>query len=336
MNTNPNTFLMQCRSQRSQRQGFLVSQNKGQNRVSMQCPSPDFTIRELDMRRKAEIFQYSKNAINATSKKKQWSWIATQQKGTVYCEDIYTFETPSSSSDVPGEVIMLYKDSSVPLSRSRNNQFVRLSDVPYPTYKFTWDVRPDTSILIPNKQKNTVASLSFGENSGPKYSFQSILPICITMNGKLNNNTYNIDVLSIDVHVKAATLYIYYNDTVLSKISVNISDLETMTISLLDRDNVSFNASKYIGTLNISPINLSVFPYYFLTMKLDVEISYSTYDEYNNVITNNSNDNVYNISSNSVANITSDTDPSFYSYKNCTIENPPDSSTFQTFSFTEQ
>ena len=138
------------------------------------------------------------------------------------------------------------------------------------------------------------------------------------------------------IYVKSATLYIYYNDTVLSKIAVNVSDLETMTISLLNSNNTSFNASKFIGTFNISPINLSVLPYYFLTMKLEVESSYSTYDEYNNVITNNSNDSVYNVSSNIVANITSDTDPSFYSYKNCTVENPPDSSTFQTFSFTER
>lgn len=336
MNTDPNNFLMQCRSQRSQRQGFLISQNKGQNRFSMQCPSPHFTTREFDMRRKAEILQYSKNATNANTKRKQWSWISVQQKGKVYCEDNYTFEMPSSSSDVPGEVIMLYKDSSVPVSRYRNDHFVKFTNVPYPTYKFRWDIRPDTNISIPNKEKKKVSSLSFGENSGPEYSFQSILPICLTINGNLNNNTYNIDVLSMHIYVKSATLYIYYNDTVLSKIAVNVSDLETMTISLLNSNNTSFNASKFIGTFNISPINLSVLPYYFLTMKLEVESSYSTYDEYNNVITNNSNDSVYNVSSNIVANITSDTDPSFYSYKNCTVENPPDSSTFQTFSFTER
>jgi hypothetical protein len=336
MSTNSNNFLMQCRSQRSQRQGFIISQNKGQNRFSMQCPSPYFTTRELDMRRKAEILQYSKNATNAKSQNKQWAWLATQQKSTVYCEDIYTLQTPTSSSDVPGEVTMLYKDSSVPISRNRNDHFVKFTNVPYPTYKFTWDVKPNTSVSIPNKQQISVASLSFGTNSGPEYSFQSILPICLTANGNLNNNNYNIDVLSMDVHVKAVTLRIYYNDLVLSKISVDISNLDTMTISLLNSNNTSFNASKFIGTLNISPINLSVFPYYFLTMKLEVEISHSTYDEYNNVIINTSNDSVYNVSSNTVANITTDTDPSYYSYKNCTIENPPDSSTFHTFSFTER
>jgi len=134
--TSNTTFLMQCNSQRSQRQGFLMSQNKGQNRFSMQCPSPGFTTEQLSMRRKAEILQYPQNAMNASSKSKKWSWLATQKKGTIYCEDIYTRKTPSSSSDVPGPVIMLYKDPSVPLSMYRNDQYIRFNDVPYPGYKF--------------------------------------------------------------------------------------------------------------------------------------------------------------------------------------------------------
>ena len=328
-----NTFLMQCYSQRSQRQGFILSQNKGNNRFSMQCPSSAFTPRQLDMRRKSEILQYKKNAVNASSNNKRWAWLATQKKGTVYCEDITQKEQPSSSSDVPGPVIMLYRDTSVPLSNYRNDQYIKFNDVPYPGYKFDWEVTPYNDLSIPNLTKSSIATLSFGEASASNYSFQTTIPISITIGANIYNPIYDDQISHIDLQVNEATLYVYYNDTILTSESINISHLDNLTISFENSQDGGFSASKFVGSLDISSIILSVFPFYFLTMQLVVNNSYTEYNENGDAISSSANNNIYNTQIGNIVNITGTNDPYYNSSNNCTIESPP-LNNFQSFSVT--
>ena len=332
--SNNNTFLMQCNSQRAQRHGFIVSQNKGLNRFSMQCPSPGFTTEQLNMRRKAAILQYPKNATNASTKSSRWSWLATQNKGVVYCEDIYTTEKPSSSSDVPGPVIMLSKDESVPLTMYRNDQYIKFNNVPYPGYEFDWDITPTENVSIINLTTTSIAKLSFGEAAQSNYSFQSIIPISITINADLYNPTYSTQVVTVDLRVDSANLYMYYNDNIFTTVPVDVSHLDHLTISLMDSQDGHFNATKFVGTLNISSINLSVYPLYFLTMRLQLNNSYTEYDEDGNVISSGTNNNVYNTYIGNIANLTDKSDTYYNSSNNCVIEYPPDYNTFQSFSFT--
>jgi len=140
--------------------------------------------------------------------------------------------------------------------------------------------------------------------------------------------------MTLDLRVNTATLYMYYNDSLFTTVDTDISHLDSLTLSLVDSQDGKFSATKFVGTLDISPIVLSVCPNYFLTMRLKIDNSYTEYDEDGNVISSGTNNNVYNTQIGNVANLTDKSDPFYYSSNNCSIEYPPDYNTFQSFSFT--
>jgi hypothetical protein len=85
-----------------------------------------FTKSQLDMRRKAEILTYNSNRMlkaNSLTKKQKFSILAKSNVSVVpvHTTQCFTDErgvfilTASSSCDVPGPVIQLYNDQSVPL-----------------------------------------------------------------------------------------------------------------------------------------------------------------------------------------------------------------------------
>ena len=134
-------------------------------------PYPQYTQEQLDMRRKAEILQYSNNASNTktnnTTKKGRYTQLVTgkyQQKSyiTTYTETArYVYDpiiqtnqvvidrvpvystydcsldnlipTPSSSAGVPGPNINLYYDKTIPLYNYANSadKNYAITDAPY-------------------------------------------------------------------------------------------------------------------------------------------------------------------------------------------------------------
>jgi hypothetical protein len=85
-----------------------------------------FSQKQLDMRRKAEILTYNSNRMlkaNSLTKSQKFSMIAKNAITNVpiYKNQCFTNEkgefilTPSTSCDVPGPIVMLYNDQSIPL-----------------------------------------------------------------------------------------------------------------------------------------------------------------------------------------------------------------------------
>lgn len=122
---------------------LVIKQNAALNnipleRIALISPYPAFTRTQLDMRRKVEILKYQNNTTNTKtnnfSKKQQWSMLVngvTKNASQIKIKDKEVTECPldefiptlTTSSDVPGKVIVLQYDPSVPLynfTRNRN------------------------------------------------------------------------------------------------------------------------------------------------------------------------------------------------------------------------
>jgi hypothetical protein len=109
-------------------------------RVELYNPYIDskYTKYDFDMRRKSEILKYKSNEsttqTNNLTKKQRWSMISKGTYNSISqaqlnnamlignnvsvlqdCSTSSIIYTPTSSSDVPGPVIYLYNDESVPL-----------------------------------------------------------------------------------------------------------------------------------------------------------------------------------------------------------------------------
>jgi hypothetical protein len=85
-----------------------------------------FTENDLNMRRKAEILTHNSNQllkVNSLTKSQKYSIIVknTTSNTPIYNNKCFKNDngqfilTPSSSCDIPGNVIMLYNDQNIPL-----------------------------------------------------------------------------------------------------------------------------------------------------------------------------------------------------------------------------
>lgn len=106
-----------------------------------------YTQYDIDMRRKAEILKYSSNKVstqtNSLTKTEKFSLLvrgfsqsiplSTANESTIQraCPNDALILTPTSSSDVPGPVIMLFDNESIPLYKYIN-----------PTYNRNYSILP--------------------------------------------------------------------------------------------------------------------------------------------------------------------------------------------------
>jgi len=108
---------------------------------------PQYSKRDLDMRRKAEILKYSSNQMssqtNSMTNNQKWAAIATKnyrsaslyttQLSSIDCSMSQLKSTPTSACDVPGPIIYLYDDEKVPLYNYANQNSSRAYGIITPT-----------------------------------------------------------------------------------------------------------------------------------------------------------------------------------------------------------
>lgn len=115
------------------------------DRITPISPYPRYTRFQLDMRRKVEILKHENNATNTKTnnltKKQQWSMLVNgntkngsqasiierellikKNGNTIPCPQDEFLPTLSSASDVPGQVIVLQYDPSIPLYNYVSNE----------------------------------------------------------------------------------------------------------------------------------------------------------------------------------------------------------------------
>jgi hypothetical protein len=301
-------------------------------------PYPAYTKFELDMRRKAEILKYNKHDGNIAnlSKSERWAKLNTNQRSfskrtVVNCPDVIIY-TPTTSSGVPGPVIDLFLDRTIPLynylsddNRTYEENF-KLNDA-----NFNIIVKND--IFFNEDLSSEFIYLIFTNPTNPSYTFSFNSPLSILIKGsKLTvPPRKSVSVRTLNVAISKIEFSVFYGDFNIIPLSTPIITIPISDISLsLALTTGNFYASKYVGNFLIKNITLSAQPEISYIFYLKFTYDFSTYDISGNLIPGLTD--LSGVSFASVCNLTDTNDKYYLETTNCNILNPPDFSLFPPFS----
>jgi hypothetical protein len=186
-------------------------------------------------------------------------------------------KTPSSASDIPGPPIDLYEDDNVPLYNfnSHIDSAYGIQNQSANPYTKDWDFTNRTNTQCPfingTTTYATFTNIYIMNTNSPSYTYNIITPFSMSINGSLQTamfgNAYSdstalrININSVSVNVK----YSYWNVTLNPNPAVtydhgldaNLNPINPIDISInIPVGQTTFNANVYLGTLNISALNL--------------------------------------------------------------------------------
>jgi hypothetical protein len=226
---------------------------------------------DLDMRRKAEVLKYNKNANGKLTKKQTWTQtvagslqrrtysqtaIQTIISGGV-CDDITRYPTPTTSSGVPGPVMNLYYDPSVNLYN-----YSTLSNA-YGTENYEetemWLTKSDVDILSLNPTVFTLNIRKPIDKTFYTYSFE--VPIALYISGY----SYANDICgNFTATIDTPTLSVSYGGqpfTLSTPPIINTTNMITDISGISNYDiSGAFNGAIYLGTIAVSNLVLLTNP----------------------------------------------------------------------------
>ena len=244
-------------------------------------PYPAYTPSELDMRRKAEILQYNKNSSKGsklTNAQKYAGAMNQRKSGTI--QPTCIISTPTSSSDVPGPVIMLKYDPNIPLYKYANN--VEINGAIDKDVAGKWSYYFSSDVRNPSSVETLLANMVIENADDYLTPVTIIVPIGIYING------IAMPSVSGNVKIDSVKIAIYYNN-----IAINV-DIPTITIDgfapssrIVQYTNVNANApfsgTLYIGNLIVSNLNLLTQSGYVYEIRLTFVMTNSNAGVYTNV-----------------------------------------------------
>jgi len=287
---------------------------------------------DIDMRRKAEILKYNSNKVstqtNSLTKGQKFSLLAkgfTQQltKTTIVdlsngraCPNDALIPTPTSSSDVPGPIILLIDDETVPLYKYVNPTYTRnYSTLPQNnTDPWTIISYENSQFSNANTFKNTVSTIYIRYLiDQPNTIFSLNIPIGIYAVGDISNNNGS----NINISISNVSLSVYYNDTnVTNSYNIQSPTLVTGFSSLsfnVNNKSGTFNAIQFVGNLKTDNLNLYTTVGFIYDIKLSFVLNISPLDNISSTYFKTFDYGVY-------ANLSSD--KTNYA-RNCTITSSP-------------
>jgi hypothetical protein len=252
----------------------------------------NYTKTDLDMRRKAEILQYSSNrmstqtnnltkaqkyaqAINGSYQQRTYpqSFIIANTVNNVVnlCPRGVIIKTSTTASDVPGTPMLLYDDPTVPLYNllnTANRNAYGVINQPLNPYITPYDyIRlPSIYVLYLNasliQPQNTFTSIYILKVDVPNYIFSISTPISFNLSGTYlsqNSSTIFANALQISIFQTNINVKYSYSDMTLSSATtVSLFNQQTINVDVDLRTAAAFNASCYLGTLNINNLKLPV------------------------------------------------------------------------------
>lgn len=339
------SFLLTCNNQRIQRSQFFFYE--GANNVRFNITSPYvsdasgnliYTPKQLDMRRKAEILKYIKPTESNVSKKK-YSQLAKQsnkQLNRITCSN--NIEVPTSSCDVPGPVILLKEDPTVPLYKyySENQQF-QFQDIEYDEFKRLFDLFPFFNITSLNGNDTLVNTIVILRPKTNELTFDFSFPICIQFEGDYTEDSTPTGIDNVNIGIYSTQLDIFYSDILITSVNGIYRSSPTELSSDIARSTVTISAdlkssttgkvsiSRYIGNVIFPNITLASVSQYVYTCKLNISLSYGEYNQTTLSRSNTSGSNIdstgevnlKNVKYNPYINIDSETNPNFSKEINC-------------------
>jgi hypothetical protein len=302
-------------------------------------PYPAYTQQQLDMRRKAEILQYANNRLNTRTKdltkKERYAQIITgkyqnQSYPTTYSteytlvEDPYfnidrvvvtktpiyatptclsdnMIPTPTSSSDVPGPIINLYYDTSIPLYNYANssNQLYAITE---PVDTDLWKVHYiDTNTAAYNTQTivglntniidvlpKTLMSLYITDKIDlSQYTYDVYIPIGFYFFGIYKGSSTSQPSSYTDIELSIPTsglqVEVQFNSTPVPNTNLEVSfsaaDMCVSDISFnVTNGSSDFSGSLYAGILSIKNMTLFTSPGYVYDILITPTITLTVSD----------------------------------------------------------
>ena len=276
----------------------------------------NFTKMQLDMRRKAEVLKYSANKsssqTNNLTKKQQFALLikggiaspsqAVMSSDSVTCEADEMMLTPTTSSDVPGPVMYLYNDKTVPLyNYSEFNTRTYSNFISDNLNPWQFVVQPD--ILVYDNGTSIIYYLIINKSiSKPLHTYSIITPVGITMTGSIPPGYVPPSGFNgnVSLQINSASLLIYYNNSLVKTVRLdNLSGFAVVVnipTSNTSSSSLPFSVKQFIGNLAFNNVQLYTTASYVYTFVLSVDINISQSDtgviEYIAVIANMSKSNV--------------------------------------------
>lgn len=286
-------------------------------------PYPKFTEYQVNMRRKAEILSYKGqgDTNGLLTKSQKWANLAKNPKqlgakNTQSCPTQSLLFSLSSSCGVPGPIITLYKDPTVPLYNYgyHPSNFNLENDVPLPE----WKVFPKYDNEFQNNTLNYIANLVIQNPENNRYTFQFMTSISVNIAGTINTSGTAVD--SIQLSIINPKFAVYFTDMLVPNImSIVFLNVQPITVSFTSSSKGNFSATIYSGMVNVSNFALSTQPQFVYDLKMSFGVNYVLYDVNKNII-NPSSSNLTISKANTILNLTGVSDKNYLSLKNCSLK----------------
>jgi hypothetical protein len=246
---------------------------------------------DLDMRRKAEILKYNKNANGKLTKKQSWTQtVAGSLQRRTYsqtaiqtivdggiCEDLSTRVTPTTSSGVPGPVMNLYYDPSINLYNYITNPNVYATE----NYQETdmWLTKSDADILSMNPTVFTLNIRKPIDKTFYNYSFE--IPVALYVSGNAATDASG----NFRATVSAPTVSVLYGDQPFVLSTTPIINMTNLITDISGVASGAFNGALYIGKIGVSNLVLLTNPGSTYDVVFNYSISTTTDTNISSIIT---------------------------------------------------
>ena len=216
------------------------------------------TQQQLDMRRKAEILEYNANKsstkTNNLTRSEKWSRYANGYTEKLCASDKET-PTPTSSSDVPGPIIMLYNDPNIPLYNYASG--VDSYGIINPSIATGWNTLTPNNVECLSNVYTSISSILIQPGiDNPTYNFTIQTPIAIYLYGTTTGSS------TVTIKIDEITPSVLYSENVVQTTPTCSYTSNQLDLSLNSSTTgpYSYSAVVYMGIVTISNIVLPTYP----------------------------------------------------------------------------
>lgn len=311
-----------CRFRKRANAEFLVPPDRYTILDTSPYLNGQFTKEQLDMRRKTEILKYKGNSSNSLGNNLTRQQLFSLYSSGQYQEETLTYDldetireeydsfldisfvvkdvvripnnvdttncgiiyTPTSSSDVPGPVINLYNDPSVPLYNYQRN--TAAYGIGYMDQIDKWRLNVENNIIVYNNTDTLTQSLYITERIDTNYTtYEYKVPISLYLYGKRTDavrDTNTFTGMEISLTTNAYILSVLFDtDTINITPTIVTPTIDKMQFNVNVSDN-DISGNVFIGMLSVSDVRIPTESGFIYDFNTSVKIE-TTFDPTGNL-----------------------------------------------------
>jgi hypothetical protein len=252
-------------------------------------PYPQYTLFQLNMRRKVEILKYSASNSNSKTnnftKSERWAQLisgnyqrrtisqydivkSAENNNVIDCSANDLIPIPSSSSGIPGPTVYLYEDPAIPLY---NYNVVRSYSILDEKNDQKWNTNPYNDIVFTSGSENLLTLLGIRQYiDKPTYTFNIQTSVGLYVAGNVNTTGYSTP---LSFSITNITCNIYYNNNIVLIPTVTNSGLTNLNVNIQQSSIGQFNAILHVGNIVIENFTLNTLNNMVYDIKLKFTIS---------------------------------------------------------------